>query len=523
MEIPIQLNMPDQERVDPLGQIIINGIVTDSGVKLRPGSSSFFDVNTGADVDLIFDWDEHGIVIVVSGGKIFSQTELNIDFFTAIENEDSSGTIILEDGENLWLEPDVVTTEVTDDTMIAGNPVTVANFGDYIFLASGGRIGELHHETAVVAHSGTTYTAIQNSIAIEPGVTSGWASYWSAAGSGGSAWSEYIRYGSGKVEFIADADAPTKVSWIDVEDTYLLALEDSSARMWFSDVGDPWSWDSEWVSAGSKPDDATCMKVLDGQVIIGGRRSIQTFIDDGVTPWVASSYGALSIGVLAPRTFIPVNGNFIFIDTSRRLVTLTGRIAQTINHTLDTFINTLSQIDDADANYIVLGGTQFYILRFPTEGKTVALNIDAGSWTHWETDGGVWDATAMAYIQGWDITLIGTSAGLVNMISRIYSTDDGTEITAKIRTPRMQTAARMMISRLMIALTRVEDDEADASFTVRWRDDGGDWSAVRTITVSNATDNIENLYRVGSYRENRQYEIGISNLYPYALQRVEQL
>lgn len=42
--------------------------------------------------------------------------------------------------------------------------------------------------TDTVTHNAVNYTAIADSVGIEPGVTAGWGSYWTASGSGGSAW-----------------------------------------------------------------------------------------------------------------------------------------------------------------------------------------------------------------------------------------------------------------------------------------------------------------------------------------------
>lgn len=49
-----------------------------------------------------------------------------------------------------------------------------------------------------VTHNATNYTAIADSVGIEPGVTSGWASYWSATGAGGDAWEDDKHYIAGR-------------------------------------------------------------------------------------------------------------------------------------------------------------------------------------------------------------------------------------------------------------------------------------------------------------------------------------
>lgn len=57
-----------------------------------------------------------------------------------------------------------------------------------------------------VTHNATNYTALADSVAIEPGVTSGWASYWSASGGGGAAWSADKHYILGRNSANIDAE-----------------------------------------------------------------------------------------------------------------------------------------------------------------------------------------------------------------------------------------------------------------------------------------------------------------------------
>ena len=83
---------------------------------------------------------------------------------------------------------------------------------------------------------------------------------------------------------------------------------------------------------------------------------------------------------------------------------------------------------------------------------------------------------------------------------------------------------RVVVGSLIIALTKLttSSETGSASFTVRYRDDEGDWSSVRTFEMSDdsITDVVAHLWRMGSYRENRQYEIDMSSIYPYSISKV---
>lgn len=513
IEVPIKFNLPDQASIDPYGQTLEHVIITGSGIKLRPGSDDFFSLND--DIDFIYDWEEQERLLVVAGGKVYLTDDVAMEFFTRMATE-AGETLITEDGSELIYEPEITTTDVTADSLTVG-PVTIANFKDYVFLASGGPIVELHAQTAIVSHGGLTYTCIKNNINIEPGVHVDTATYWTQTGTGGDAWSQYIRYGSGETEELTDADAPTQVSWVAAANKYLLALEDNSERMWYSQVEEPWSFDSEWVSSEFLPDNVSCLQVVDGDVWVGGPRSLQVFHAGTTVAWSPSSYGAITTGILAPRSFIVAGGGFLFVDDTRRLVTLSGRTATSVNATLDSYLASLSEIADAQASYVVLDGIQLYILRLPTEKQTIAVNMDLGSWSVW----GDWHVSP-TYVQNWDIVVAGVGDE-VHYLSKLYGDDNGTAINGLIRTPRITASNRGRVARMDIKLVQTEDaGVGTASIGVRFRDDGKDWSNTRTVTLdSNKTDHICTLRRLGSFKHYRQYEFDVSNIWPFALDRVE--
>ena len=523
------MNLPEQTFIDPLGQALVDVVVTNSGVKVRPGFSLLIDTGTGEKVTGIFDWKEQSCVIIVSGGKVFKMSQFADSFFLL----EDGNKLLLEDGTGyLTLERTVHIEDVTGDTLSDLNRVIFASYRDYLYMAFGGRIVELHPSASTITHNSTNYTCIKNNIDIEPGVTSGWETYWEVSGSGGDDWNQYIRYGSGLAEFLEDADAPTQVKWIGVADKYLLALKDDTQEMWFSEVGKPWAWDNDWVSVEFLPDDAIALRVQNGDVWIAGRDSIQSFNNDGVTPWVTSSYGAIRSGIMAPYSFVDDgNGQFYYIDNDRRFVKLEGRTAHTVDTSINTFLNTVKHLTDAIADYVIIGGDRFYIVQFPRDHRTLAINLDTKSWSEWHHTSGSdklqWMANCIEFVQDGDFILTGsTTDGTINILSQKYEQDKDVDIKATIRTPRLQTEEPIFVKDLCVGLSKVAtttDYTIESSISVRWRDDGKDWSDYLTKTVEGTeTDHVIHFRRIGSYRNNRQYEFDCTNLYPYAIRKVDQ-
>jgi hypothetical protein len=514
---------------------MINVIATENGVRMRPGSEELVDLGTAIKVDGIYDWATQNIVVAVSNGSVFTISDGAAAFFSYILLE-TGDKIVLEDGSGtLLLESTATSTDVTNDTLNDGMRIKFAEYSDDIlYLADGSRVFELHPAQDEVTHAATDYKAIRNSVAIEPGVTSGWATYWSTSGAtGGAAWDAATRYGSGTADVLENASWPVSgVGFIEIIDKYLFVMQSGTQNIYQSVVEEPWNNEGGVFSAEQLPDDVNAMSQYGGDLVVTGPKSIQFFNNDGdSSTFVPTNYGAISgTGVLAPYSFREIDGLWIFLDNNRRLVAMQGREPSPISVALNTFIQSIPFMDDAISDEVVLDGITYYILRFPSSEKTFAINVADGSWTEWNyNDGGtfrIWAANCITYVPRWDLVVAGDRAdGTLKKIASIYPNDDGTEITDTIRSPRMQTSTRTIVAQLLIGLTKTADviNPGTATMSVRWRDDGKDWGTPRTITLDSnqTTDYVKREYRLGSYRNNRQYEFTVP--WPYAIQRVEQL
>lgn len=525
MEIPIRVNLPDQDAATPYGQKLENVVSLGVGIAQRPGSTELHDLGTAAKVDGLWDWQTQSQIVAVSGGSVFTLSDPDGNPIPSRLLLPSSGYFLLPSGGYLLLPSASVKADVTNGAMTAA-PVRFADFGARLYMASGGAVKELGPQM-FATHGGKDYTCILNNIAIEPGVTSGWATYWQDDGAGSShtAWDSATRYTSGTADSLEDAEVPTSVKFIATLDRYLFALEDGTQRIHFSIVDEPWSFDSDWISSDSIPDKCTAILSHNGELWCAGPKSIQSFNNDGVTPWVPSGYGEITSGVYAPYTFISAMNTLWYIDDHKRFVRLEGRSAVSVNHALDTTISSMAFVNDATAQYGVYNGTNFILLHFPTGQRSILINLDDGIWSEQSTSGAQWDANCIITALDWDMVVMGSTNGEVRRLGN-YATDDGAAITTKIRTPRLQTAQIARVSRLVFGLTRasVPSSSESVSMTIKWRDDGSQiWSTARTVTIDDRTDTdrVVTAYRFGAYKQSRQWEFTVP--WPYALQKVEQV
>lgn len=537
MDIPIGLNLADQKVTSPLDQALHNVTVGDMGVSARAAFSTLADLGTAAQVDGLYDWREQSVVVVVTGGEVYKITDAVGGNSSFLRLEDASGNLLLEDGFKLLLENQPTPVDVSGAVaMNSNNLVTFANFGEALYMANGGKIQVLGATQSGANNGGNDYTCDLSHLstaASEPGVGVDWTDYWTLVGAGSTydAWATGESYYSGTADVLEDTDAPTEVSFIAAADAYLLALQNETQRVWFSVVEEPLSWNGDFFDAEHLPDEGTCMIAHDGDLWVGGSRSIQSFVNDGVTPWVTSGYGPVSQGVLAPYSFLYCRevSTFVWIDESRRVVALQGRQPQSISHALDTWMDEVPAVGDAQAQYVVIDGVPYYLLYFPTSEQAVAVNLRNNTFVDYTNDSGpAWNVGKITNVPAWDMVIGGhRSDGLVLDVSTDYTQDDSTDVDATIRTPRVQTGQTARVSTLRLHFKRVYTPAGagSASISVRWRDDDGAFSTARTVTISDnsVTDAVKEIYRLGAYRNYRQYEFDCSDLHPYALMRVEQL
>lgn len=526
MEIPIRLNLPDQDAVASLGQALENVIVTELGVRLRPGMATLNDFGTLA-IDGMWHWDTQDAVVVVGGGAVYKITPGKL----LLESGDD---ILLEDGSYMLGEDFYSPSTVTGGTALAvGTRPTFADFGTSLYIANGGIIQELFPSKDYVSHGGKNWSSKKNSYGVEPGVTSGFATYWNDLGAGSSytAWSATRRYGSGTSDTLEDASAPQAVSFIVAADQYLLALESGSQRIHYSYPTEPWRWDGEWVSAESVPDYVNAIIWVNGDVLATGLRSAQTFQNDAVSPWISSNYGGIDTGVLAPYSLVSFNGSAIYIDNRKRLVTMSGRVAQSINKAFDTVLQRLAGVQDATGDVVVIDGVNFYILAVKQSSRTFAINLDNGSWSEWTLySSGVasrYTGNCFCHAPTWGMLLVGDKTdGTVNYISSDLETDKGAAIRGIIRTPRLHTESTVVVPDVTLHLTKTAktSSASNAALSVRWRNEGETWLNSRTVTLVDdaETDFTVHVRRCGSYRNSRQYEIDMTTSWPFTLMGANQ-
>lgn len=337
---------------------------------------------------------------------------------------------------------------------------------------------------------------------------------------------------------MADADAPTTVSHPAVMDTYLLANETDSEKLHYSDVGAPTTWSANYVSAEAQTDDLVATVVENLEIYLMGKRTLEVWDNDGVTPFVRQAQGYINSGCIAPYSFVVCGDVFYWLDQERNVVRMAPgtRTPQVISVTMNKYIQSFSTVIDALGDYVHVGGRPYYILTFPTEEKTLVWDIIKSYWYEW----GWWDSANAEYDNwlgnchtlavGWNFSLVGSRKdGKIYKLDPTNYDDNSETLRTLVRTHHInhQTdSVRKRSNRLIFRLKRTEiATSADAtSMTLRWRDDGSStWGNQRTISLTQIGDTEfrGTLNRLGAYYS-RQYELVLSDDTPLTLISVEE-
>jgi len=434
----------DEKALSNIGSSLLDGYLDETGAwNLRPGLTSFLNLNTGRPVDGLFWWASQQVLIAVSDGSVFKITS-------------KQGAV----------------TDVTDDPLEKNVRPTFAECMGNLYMANGGKIVKL----------------------TPAGVTA----------------------------YLTDADAPTAVTHVATLDQHLLANEVGTGRLHYSRIAEPDNWDGEFITAESNPDRVFSVLTFLGEIYLAGPQSHEVWVNDGVTPFVPARNAFTGSGWAAPYSVAWVDGTLFGLDEDRQVVRLNGRTPIIISKGLNRYIQEFGTVSDARADKFVFAGRPFYLLSFPTEGKTLALDFSVGDpqgwaeWSYYDLTTGQhrpWLGSCVERADEWGYTLVGDrrTGKIWIMDSDAYL--DGDE---PIRSVRISgnidhgTMGRKRCAALRVRLkTRVEG----GTLTVRWRDNGTEtWSNPRRVSLGSVTDQvcIRQINRLGSYFT-RQWEFSISN------------
>ena len=470
----------DEEALEALGDVLIDGVIDTIPDPNKPGSLSKvsrkrpglgeaeLDLGTGEPVDGIYWWNGRKMVVAISDGKVFKITKTG-DTLTA--------------------------TELTGETLIAGNRATFAELG-------------------------STLTEFKLTIASR----------------------ERIHYTNDAVvlQTVTDPDSPSTASYIAFLDNYILANKIGTGEFAWSAIGDHTDWSSlDFANAQAMPDDLIALLVSYREIYLLGEATTEVWYNDGVTPF--SRVTLIQYGTLAEYSPCFDGGDLYFLSNEKKVMRLVnGRSPQVLSEAYDKYIQrTITAPADMFAYILRVEGKKWYVANFETDNITLVYDINENAWYEWgkyqtgEKEQKLYNrflGNCYAYCPNWGMNLIGSRIdGKIYNMSFDNYTDDGDLIRFVKRTGKISHGTNLTKKSKELLWTATcgvgKSDGSESFFGFKFRDNGRKaWSNERQVSLGARGDykNRRKYSRLGMY-ETRQYEIVHTDKAPFTLLGAEEL
>lgn len=225
--------------------------------------------------------------------------------------------------------------------------------------------------------------------------------------------------GTGLASFIADGDAPTTVDVVEYLDNYILALDKTNNKWYFSSATDgldsPITWSGDYYSFEGKPDNVTSIIVANSVIYGFCTSSIELWYNDA-SPFSRVSGGILDSGCKHTDTIKELDGIIYYLGSDNHIYMLSNTTFKSISLLID---NTLSSydFDNANSDIITINGLKFYILNIPSENISYVYSINDGGWLKWSKydDGTRTEFTGRYFITGPDNNIIGVDSSHIGL------------------------------------------------------------------------------------------------------------
>lgn len=304
---------------------------------------------------------------------------------------------------------------------------------------------------------------------------------------------DFYIYDSGAVSFIPitqfnDASTPlfnpTHVVFID---GYFICNDPSvTGRFYKSASYNGTDWDTlDFATAERDPDKLQSIIVSNRILWLIGENTAEAWANLGspVFPFAPVQSGFSEWGTPAPFSTAEMNGSVFWLsqndDGDRQVVMTNGLAPIVISTDLHGELNKLNILSDAYAYTYQYDGHNFYVLTFPTEGKTFVYDTTLQAWHEWSSrDLGYHRSSTHEFIFGKH--LVGdTESGWIHELDWSTYTDAGDTITRIRRSKHIHAEDKAIRHNgLWVDVKEGVGDNTtpDPQIMLRFRDNDGLWS-----------------------------------------------
>ena len=292
---------------------------------------------------------------------------------------------------------------------------------------------------------------------------------------------------------ITDSGFP-EASSVTFQDGYFIVTHTDTGEIYISGLYDGNSWNIlDYAVAEADPDPALIVISNARDLWIFGAKTAEVFYNSGNPdfPFERISGAIVEIGIQAAASAVKINGIIYWLSTEDRIVRTRGYQYETISTPhIDYQISTYSVTEDAKGFTYQMLGHIFYVIVFPTEGKTWVFDVTTSFWHEWQSfednddDRINWSRhRANCITKFGEKYMVGDyNNGKIYELDINTFTDDLNEIQRIRTTPVVHKDMRNVIwHRLEIdfesGIGLATGQGSDPKVTLEWSDDGGHtWS-----------------------------------------------
>lgn len=283
-------------------------------------------------------------------------------------------------------------------------------------------------------------------------------------------------------------------------DGYFILIEGGSLRFWLSALNDGSSVDPLDFETRSQSSDVLITGVVNHRELwVLGSETTQVFYDSGDAdnPLQPNPAAFIEQGIIAPDSLAVLDESLLWLSGTTRgagvVVRTQGyRPSRVSSHALEFAMQSYSTLTDAIAYTYQEDGHGFYVLTFPTAGKTWALDTSTGLWHERGafSNGQYSEDRVRCHVYAFGQHLVGCrDTGTIYTQSLSLLDDAGTPIRRLRRAPHLNAELQWnFYDQLQLDLQPgsglVSGQGTDPSLMLRWSDDGGHtWSNEHTTSA----------------------------------------
>lgn len=311
----------------------------------------------------------------------------------------------------------------------------------------------------------------------------------------------YSVNGSGVAQ-ITDPEFPNGVRSSAVQDGYFIVTGNGSGKFYISELGDLNTWDgTEFASAEGSPDNTVGCISDHRELWLFGDNSAEVWINTGNVdfPFERSANVFVEIGTASAPTIQKLDNTIFWLGQDDRGAGIVWRMngytpARVSDHAIEFAIQSYEVVSDAIAFTYQQEGHSFYVLTFPTAGKTWVYDVATNQWHE-----RAWRDPDLNTLTRWrpnchvlqnNKHLVGDfEDGRVYELDLDYFMDDGDPLLRLRASQTMETEQlRQIFESVQVDMETgvglATGQGENPALMLRWSDDGGHtWSNIKSVPI----------------------------------------